>query len=76
MSLDENVINLTIVHPWMSFEEAWILLKYTYLRFKSQEKYNTFKTLMSIEYGIFQREDEETLRKRIDIAKKFLKYND
>ena len=71
---DDNVINLTITHPWMSFEEAWILMKYSYLRFKTQEKYNTFKTLMSIEYGIFQRETEENLRERIAIAKKKLNY--
>ncbi len=58
----------------MSFEDAWVLMKYTYLRFKTQEKYNTFRTLMSIEYGIFQRETEENLRKRIDIAKETINY--
>ena len=72
----QNVINLTVTHPWMQFEEAWLLMRHAYVRFKPEEKYNTFLTLMSIEYGIFQRETEENLRQRIEIAKKELNYND
>jgi hypothetical protein len=74
MMFSENVINLTNAHPWLSFEDAWILMKYTYFKFKPEEKYNTFRTLMSIEYGIFQRESELKLRQRILIAKKYFNY--
>lgn len=69
---DENVINLTVVHPWMTFEEAWLLMKWSYHKNKSQDKYcgrNTIKTLMGIDFGIYQRQEEEWLKERIEQAK-------
>lgn len=69
---DENVINLTVVHPWMSFEEAWLLMKWSYEKNKSQDRYfgrNSLITLMSIDFGIYQRKDEKWLKDRIEQAK-------
>ena len=68
---DENVINLTVIHPWMTFEEAWLLMKWSYEKNRSQDKYcgiKTVKTLMGIDFGIYQRQSEEWLRKLIKEA--------
>lgn len=73
---DENVINLTVVHPWMSFEEAWLLMRWSYAKNKSQKGYfgdNTLITLMGIDFGIYQRKDESWLRDLIEQAK--IKFN-
>lgn len=69
---DENIIHLTRVHPWMTFEEAWLLIKWSYEKNKTQDGYvgkNTILTLMNIDFGIYQRQSEEWLRDRIDRAK-------
>jgi len=69
---DENVFVLCDAHPWMTFDEAWLLLKWSYAKNKSQDGYwgrNTFNTLMNIDFGIYQRMDEEWLRERIEQAK-------
>ena len=74
---DENVINLTRVHPWMSFEEAWLLMKWSYEKNKSQDKYcgrKTVLTLMGIDFGIYERQTEPWLRDRIKRAKEKFKY--
>ena len=70
---DENVINLTRKHPWMSFEEAWLLMKYSYHKNKNGEKYNTFMTLMKIDYGMYQWQSEAWIRNRLQEAK--IKFN-
>ena len=69
---DQNVINLTVVHPWMTFEEAWLLMKWSYDKNRSQDVYcgvKTVKTLMSIDFGIYQRQDKEWLLELISQAK-------
>lgn len=71
---DENVINLTRVHPWMTFEEAWLLMKWSYNKNKPGESYGTLKALMGIDFGMFQYKDEEWLRERINEAKVMFKY--
>lgn len=73
---DENVINLTRVHPWMTFEEAWLLMKWSYNKNKPGESYGTLKALMGIDFGMFQYKDEEWLRERINEAKVIFKYTD
>ena len=74
---NEDVINLTIVHPWMKFEDAWILMKWSYEKNRSQDKYcgvKTVKTLMNIDFGIYQRQDEDWLKERIEYAKNQMGY--
>ena len=76
---DQNVINLTIVHPWMTFEEAHLLIKWSYYKNITQKgKFgdNTWKTLMSIDYGMFQWQPKEWIEERINKAKKQFNYND
>ena len=63
--IDRHVIHLTVVHPWMTFEEAWLLMRWSYEKNKSQDRYcgiKTVKTLMNIDFGIYQRQKEEWLR--------------
>ena len=70
--IDRHVIHLTVVHPWMTFEEAWLLMRWSYEKNKSQDKYcgiKTVKTLMNIDFGIYQRQKEEWLRERIEQAR-------
>ena len=79
MMFDENVHNLCNVHPWMTFDEAWLLLKWSYVKNKTQEGYfgkNTLLTLMDIDFRIYQRKDEEWLKERIVEAKKKFNYID
>ena len=69
---NEDAINLTFVHPWMTVSEANLLLEDAFNRFKSHKRYHgwkTVQTLMNISYGIYQRESEENLRVRIDLIK-------
>ena len=76
---DDNVINLTLIHPWMTFEEAHLLIKWSYYKNRSQQgKFgdNTVKTLMSIDYGMFQWQPREWIEERIEKAKKQFNYND
>jgi hypothetical protein len=70
---DENIIGLTQVHPWMTFEEAWLLMRWSYEKNKSQLGYcgrNSLLTLMGIDYGIYQRQTEPWLRGLILQSKK------
>lgn len=69
----ENVVNLTVVHPWMTFEEAHLLMKWSYFKNLPQKgKFgdNTFMTLMKIDYGMFQWQKQEWIEERIEKAKK------
>ena len=69
---DDNVINLTLIHPWMTFEEAHLLIKWSYYKNMSQQgKFgdNSVKTLMSIDYGMFQWQPREWIEERIEKAK-------
>ena len=48
------------------------------MRVRSHKKYGgwkTVQTLMSIAYGIYQRESEEFLRARLDLIKSRMDYN-
>ena len=75
---DQNVINLTIVHPWMSFEEAYLLMKLSYYKNVTQRgKFgdNTFLTLMGIDYGMYQWQSREWIEERIERAKKKFGYS-
>ena len=74
---DDNVINLTLVHPWMTFEEAHLLIKWSYYKnIKQKGKFgdNTFKTLMGIDYGMFQWQTKDWIEERINRAKKQFNY--
>ena len=74
---DDNVINLTLIHPWMTFEEAHLLIKWSYYKNMSQQgKFgdNSVKTLMSIDYGMFQWQPREWIEERIEKAKKQFNY--
>ena len=75
---DENVFALVDAHPWMTFDESWLLLKWSYVKNKSQDGYfgkNTFDTLMDIDFRIYQRKDEAWLRAIIEQAKVKFGYN-
>ena len=75
---DENVQALCNAHPWMTFDEAWLLLKRSYVKNKTQDGYwgsSTFYALMNIDFGIYQRMDEEWLRMRIKEAKEMFNYS-
>lgn len=73
---DENVFGLVEKHQWMTFDEAWLLLKWSHTKNISQDGYfgrNTYYTLMDIDFRIYQRQSEDWLRDRIEQAK--LKFN-
>ena len=77
MIYDENVINLTKVHPWMTFEEAWLLMKWSYEKNRSQGGYgNALKTLIGIDFGMFQWKGEEYVREKLELAKQKFNYID
>ena len=68
----ENVINLTVIHPWMTFEEAHLLLRWSWHKNKSQAGRfgdNSVMTLMSIDYGMFQWQSREWIEERIAMTK-------
>jgi hypothetical protein len=70
--MEEDAIRLTFVHPWMTVNDAKLLLHHQYMRVRSHKKYGgwkTVETLMNIAYGIYQRESEENLRERINLIK-------
>ena len=74
---DEDIHKLTIKHPWMSFEDGWLLLKWSYEKNKDQKKYGgikTVRTLMSIDYGIYYRQSEEWLSELLDEAREKFSY--
>ena len=74
---DKNIINLTRVHPWMTFDEAWLLMKWSYEKNREQDKYcgkKTVLTLMNIDFGIYQRQSKEWLEQRIELAKEKFHY--
>ena len=69
---ENDAINLTFVHPWMTVSEANLLFEDAFERFKPYKKYHGWKnvqTLMNISYGIWQREPEEQVRARLNLIK-------
>ena len=64
-TLREDMRKLTLVHEWMTFDEAEILLLHMVDKFYPQKKYNTYETLCDIEFRILQRETESQIRERI-----------
>ena len=76
--MEEDAINLTLIHEWMTVSDAKLLLHNQYMKVRSQKKYGgwrTVQTLMNISYGIYQRESEEYLRARIDLIKSRMNLN-
>ena len=70
--MERDAINLTLIHEWMTVNDAKLLLHHQYMRVRSHKKYGgwkTVQTLMNIAYGIYQRESEQNLRARIDLIK-------
>jgi len=70
--MEEDAIRLTFVHPWMTVNDAKLLLHHQYMKVRSHKKYGgwkTVQTLMDISYRIYQRESEENLRARINLIK-------
>lgn len=69
--MEEDAINLTFKHEWMTVSEAKLLLIDAYKRFRKQKRYggDIVKTLMKVEYGIWMRSSEEHMRVRLDLLK-------
>ena len=70
--MEQDAINLTLKHEWMTVHDAKLLLHDHYMKVRSHKKYHgwsTVQTLMNIAYGIFQRESEKNLRARLDLIK-------
>ena len=70
--MENDAINLTLIHEWMTVHDAKLLLHDYYMRVRSHNKYHgwkTVQTLMNIAYGNFQRDSEVNLRARIDLIK-------
>ena len=71
-TMDKDAIVLTFAHPWMTVSDAKLLLLHQYMKVRSHKRYGgweTVQTLMNIAFGIYQRESEEFLRKRLDQIK-------
>jgi hypothetical protein len=70
--MEEDAIRLTFVHPWMTVNDAKILLHDYYMKVRSHKKYHGWKTVqthMNMFYGHLQRDSEQNLRARIDLIK-------
>ena len=69
--MQQDAINLTLTHEWMTVSDAELLLIDAYRRFKSSKKYggNLVQTLMKIEYGIIERSSEQWVRAKLDLIK-------
>ena len=70
--MEQDAINLTLIHEWMTVHDAKLLLHDYYMKVRSHKKYHgwsTVHTLMNIAYGNFQRESEKNLRARLDLIK-------
>ena len=76
--MEEEAIQLTLIHEWMTVSDAKLLLHHQYMKVRSHKKYGgwkTVQTLMDIAYRIYQRESEEFLRARLDLIKSRMDYN-
>ena len=72
--MEQDAINLTLIHDWMTVSDAKLLLSHYYVKMRPQKKYGgwkTVQTLMNIAYGNFQRDTEENLRSRLDLIKSY-----
>jgi len=70
--MEQDAINLTLIHEWMTVSDAKLLLEDYYEKVKEYKKYHgwsTVQTLMDIAYRHWQRESEEYLQARIDLIK-------
>ena len=69
--MQQDAINLTLTHEWMTVSDAELLLVDAYRRFRSSKKYggNLVQTLMKIEYGIIERSSEQWVRAKLDLIK-------
>ena len=76
--MEEEAIQLTLIHEWMTVSDAKLLLHHQYMKVRSHKKYGgwkTVETLMDIAYRIYQRESEEFLRARLDLIKSRMDFN-
>ena len=74
---DDNVFALCDKHQWMTFEDAWLLMRWSYEKNKDQDRYcgmKTVETLMGIDFGIYIRQTEPWLRGRIIEARRKFGY--
>ena len=71
--MEQDAINLTLVHEWMTVDDAQLLLIDAYRKFKPREKYggNTVVTLMKITFGAWQRLSEDEMRAELELVKSF-----
>ena len=70
--MEEDAIRLTFVHPWMTVNDAKLLLHDYYMKVRSHKKYHGWKTVethMNMFYGHLQRDSEVNLRARLDLIK-------
>jgi hypothetical protein len=69
--MQQDAINLTLTHEWMTVSDAELLLIDAYRKFRSSKKYggNLVQTLMKIEYGIIERSSEQWVRAKLDLIK-------
>ena len=66
MDFKESVYQLTLRHPFLTFQEASSLLVDAHVRFKPQKRYGgLYEGLMSIEYGKFLYATEEQIKQRL-----------
>ena len=76
--MEQDAINLTLIHEWMTVSDAKLLLHHQYMKVRSHKKYGgwkTVQTLMDISYRIYQRESEEFLRARLNLIKSRMDFN-
>ena len=55
---DENVFVLCDAHPWMTFDEAWLLLKWSYEKNKSQETKKGVQLTYSVDSEVDKDENQ------------------
>ena len=70
--MENDAINLTLIHEWMTVYDAKLLLHDYYMKVRSHKKYHGWsnvQTHMNMFYGHLQIDSEVNLRARIDLIK-------
>jgi hypothetical protein len=76
--MEQDAINLTLIHEWMTVYDAKLLLHDYYMKVRPYKKYHgwsTVRTHMSMFYGHLQRDTEANLRARIGLIKSRTDFN-
>ena len=71
--IEQDAINLTKVHTWMTVSEAKLLIYDAFIRRRHTDRNSGWSTVMNRikpEYAKYQMMTEDYLRKRIKIARK------